>query len=193
MSKLLREEITPKLDKLREEKRAFLEFQKKSSELERLMRLFVASEWTALEARKTKGIETLRTSEVEYKTVIAAQGRMTNEIARMEKDGEEITKRRDEELAKGGKVQKLEDEQKALAREVALLRTKLDIGQSTITDEETRSAELDANAKEVRRRFFSFSSLFSEDKIDMMIEYSSPLSAQRRILHLSNHPKPSQL
>ena len=42
---LLREEIEPKLNRLREEKKAFLEYQKAQSEFERLSRLVVAHEW----------------------------------------------------------------------------------------------------------------------------------------------------
>lgn len=42
---LLEEEITPKLDTLREEKRSFLEFQKRTTELEKLARLLRAYEW----------------------------------------------------------------------------------------------------------------------------------------------------
>lgn len=42
---LLEEEITPKLDTLREEKRSFLEYQKRTTELEKLARLLRAYEW----------------------------------------------------------------------------------------------------------------------------------------------------
>jgi structural maintenance of chromosome 2 len=42
---LLEEEITPKLDTLREEKRSFLEYQKRSTEIEKLARLLRAYEW----------------------------------------------------------------------------------------------------------------------------------------------------
>ena len=43
---LLAEEIIPKLDTLRAEKRAFLQWQKACSELERIGRLLRAWEWT---------------------------------------------------------------------------------------------------------------------------------------------------
>lgn len=102
-----------------------------------------------LESRKSKGIETIKSTELELKSTIASQGRMEGEISRMETDGKEITKRRDEELAKGGKVQKLEQEQKEFARALALLKAKVDIGKSTIVDEEFRSKELESNVKEV--------------------------------------------
>src|ERR1700729_1701453 len=43
---LLTEEITPKLDTLREEKRSFLQWQKACTELERIGRVLRAWEWT---------------------------------------------------------------------------------------------------------------------------------------------------
>lgn len=95
IKELLREEITPKLDKLREEKRAFLEFQKKSSELERLSKLVVAYDWTQLEARKEKGLELVRESERKMKEATSGRGRMDGEISRMEKEVVDIQKRRD--------------------------------------------------------------------------------------------------
>jgi len=45
INSLLNEEITPKLDKLRDEKRQFLAYQKQSSELEKLARVLAANEW----------------------------------------------------------------------------------------------------------------------------------------------------
>jgi len=45
ISSLLDEEITPKLDKLRDEKRSFLAYQKQTTELEKLARFLNAWEW----------------------------------------------------------------------------------------------------------------------------------------------------
>ena len=61
ISALLEEEIRPKLDRLREEKRAFLEYQKATSELERLERLAKAHEWQTLHTqREQSGLEDTR-------------------------------------------------------------------------------------------------------------------------------------
>jgi len=51
IQQLLREEINPKMEKLRTEKRAFLEFQKVESELEMLSRLVVAHDWISYSKR----------------------------------------------------------------------------------------------------------------------------------------------
>lgn len=95
IQELLREEITPKLDKLREEKRAFLEFQKKSSELERLSKLVIAYDWTQLEAKKVKATEDVEAARIKLKESVSGKGRMEGEIKRMEKEMGDIQKRRD--------------------------------------------------------------------------------------------------
>ncbi len=49
ITQLLAEEIVPKLDKLRGEKRAYLEFQKTQTEIERLSRIVVSYDYSRYE------------------------------------------------------------------------------------------------------------------------------------------------
>lgn len=51
---LLREEIEPKLEKLRMEKRAFLDFQQTQSDLERLTKIVVAHDYLKNQVKKKK-------------------------------------------------------------------------------------------------------------------------------------------
>lgn len=61
---LLNEEISPKLDKLRDEKRSFLAYQKQATELERLARVLAANEWReAGERVKRKEVELVKRGE----------------------------------------------------------------------------------------------------------------------------------
>lgn len=154
---VLREEIGPKLIKFQEEKRILLEFRKKASELEKLLRIVVAYEWMTLQSRATKGNDTVSASEAKRLAAIEGKGRMEVEIGRMEKEVKDIEKRRDKELAKGGKVQKLEEEQKELARETTKLEAKVEIADGNVKEEEVKIQELEAAAKEVCQRLFFFS------------------------------------
>jgi structural maintenance of chromosome 2 len=174
IQELLREEITPKLDRLREEKRAFLEFQKKSSELERLSKVVIAYDWTQLKMRKVKATEDVEGAQARLKESVAGRGRMEGEIKRMEKEIGDIQKRRDkvsviegvcrsrsldgslaglpqcQELAKGGKVQILEQQQSTLEKEVSKLEAQVEIMNGNLKEEQTKIAELEHNASEVR-------------------------------------------
>lgn len=51
ITQLLAEEIVPKLDKLRGEKRAYLEFQKTQTEIERLSRIVVSFDYSRFDVR----------------------------------------------------------------------------------------------------------------------------------------------
>lgn len=92
---LLREEITPKLDRLRDEKRTFLEFQKTASELERLSKLVIAWDWTQDHARVERAREAIDEGERRRKEAVEAKKRMEGEIKKMEQSAKEIEKERD--------------------------------------------------------------------------------------------------
>ncbi|KAK4050313.1 Structural maintenance of chromosomes protein 2 [Microbotryomycetes sp. JL201] len=167
IQELLREEITPKLDKLREEKRAFLEFQKKTSELERLTKLVIAYEWSQLESRKVKGVEEIKASEANVAKAVQSRQRMDGEIERMEKEVTDIERRRDKELAKGGKVQKLEEQQKEFAKECSKLEAQADILASNAKEEQSKVKELEEAASELT----SQKQVKTETKATLQTEY----------------------
>ncbi|GAA5823463.1 hypothetical protein JCM5353_002156 [Sporobolomyces roseus] len=146
---LLNEEITPKLDRLREEKRVFLEFQKTSSELERLSKLVIAYEWLLDHARVEKAREAVVKGEERRKEAIAARARMEGEISKMEKEMGRIEKQRDAELAKGGKVADLKKQLSAIDMEMVKLKTQADGKTKEIKEEENKIKELERSAKEL--------------------------------------------
>lgn len=95
IQELLREEITPKLDKLREEKRDFLEFQKKSSELEKLSKVVIVWDYNHLNARKVKADKDVEHAADGLKAEAEGRKRMEGEAETMEKEVKAIEKRRD--------------------------------------------------------------------------------------------------
>lgn len=95
ITSLLDEEITPKLDKLRDEKRSFLAYQKRSTEIERLTRLLMAWEWNeSTERVKRKEAEVQKRMEQ-----LAAQKEQATsrerELASAEAEKKAAIKRRD--------------------------------------------------------------------------------------------------
>jgi structural maintenance of chromosome 2 len=94
-SQLLQEEVEPKLEKLREEKRSYLAYQKMTSELERLTRLVKAYEWTlAIKKAETAAAE-LKSRQKAVETCRKDVERCKKELQGMEKDIEDIQKKRD--------------------------------------------------------------------------------------------------
>lgn len=90
----MREEIEPKLDKLRAEKRSYLEYQKATSELERLTRLVKAYEWKVVVDKVKKAGQVLEERQRGIETAKADLERGGEECKDMERELEEIEARR---------------------------------------------------------------------------------------------------
>lgn len=152
---LLREEIDPKLEKLRAEKRSYLEYQKATSELERLTRLVKAYEWVAAVEKAEKATETVKKKRKDIETAKGDIMRGGKECHGMEKELEEIRKKKEkvrfmivvttllthgilQEQAKGGKIQGLTEAVNNLERELVKIKTQIEITESTLKDDAKR-------------------------------------------------------
>jgi structural maintenance of chromosome 2 len=92
---ILQEEINPKLEKLRNEKRSFIQFQKSASELERTTRILRALEWTRYQGRmhekqeaieeKQREINRLESEKRQRLRMVKLQGKKWRRYRRREK------------------------------------------------------------------------------------------------------------
>ncbi|KAH9917715.1 condensin complex subunit SMC2 [Fomitopsis serialis] len=149
ITSLLAEEIEPKLDTLREEKRSFLQWQKSCSELERIGRVLRAWEWTEGHERVAKKEAEIQAKEKETKSVKKGKERCGKEIEAAERDAKEVEAQREKELRKGGKFKQLEDEVAELGKVLVKIKTQVEIKMGTITDEEERIKELENELAEL--------------------------------------------
>ncbi|CAO1635759.1 unnamed protein product [Sympodiomycopsis kandeliae] len=135
---LLEEEITPKLDKLREEKRSFLEYQRTTSELERLTRLAKAYEWQSLKSKFEERSQVLagKSSLVEEKTTETEE--LKRQIKGIEEEIAEIERKKEKEMAKGGKLKALMEKSKSLQHDLVKLKTTLDFKVSAVEEEKKK-------------------------------------------------------
>ncbi|KAF8631642.1 hypothetical protein AX17_005044 [Amanita inopinata Kibby_2008] len=146
---LLAEEITPKLNKLRDEKRSYLQYQKTCTELERIGRLLRAWEWTEGRKRvRAKDVE-IESKKQEVKEVNGRKARMTKEASAAEKDAEDVVKKRDAEIKKGGKLKLLEEQVAELGKVLVKIKTQVDLKQGTIKDEEVNIGGLGNELQEL--------------------------------------------
>lgn len=146
---LLKEEIEPKLERLRSEKRAFLDFQQTQSDLERLTRLVVAHDYL-------RGGERLRIAgddcENKRRKVQALEDnavKLKSEIAHLEEDMKRVKAARDKELRKGGKFQALEDEVKSHSHELVRLTTVSDLKNNGIAEEKEKRKDAHKNVNDL--------------------------------------------
>ncbi|EIW52907.1 condensin complex subunit SMC2 [Trametes versicolor FP-101664 SS1] len=159
ITNLLNEEITPKLDKLREEKRSYVQWQKTCTELERIARTLRAWEWTDARGRAAAKEKEVSAAEKDIASLKKKKDKHNAEIHAAEKDMERVNAQRDKELKKGGKFKKLEEEVSELGKTLAKVRTQVEIKNGTIADEEGKVVasakeleELRASCNEKRRQ-----------------------------------------
>ena len=174
ITELLKEEIEPKLEKLRTEKRAFLDFQQTQSDLERLTRLVVAHDYLKNKEKSKQSASDLEAKRQRATDLEVSAERLKNEIAHLEEDMKKVKAAREKELRKGGKFQALEEEVKSHSHEAVRLATVFDLKQASIREEIDRSKgyqksvkELEAQLKEKSKLYEKLQSHFDSAKADL--------------------------
>ncbi|KAF8252968.1 putative nuclear condensin complex subunit Smc2 [Wilcoxina mikolae CBS 423.85] len=148
---LLRQEIEPKLDKLRGEKRAFMDFQKTQSDLERLTKLVVAHDYIKNKEKVQRSAADLEAKKQRVKFLEDNVVKLKNEIENLAEDSKRVKAQRDKELRKGGKFQALEDEVKAQSHEIVRLKTVLDLKSNGVAEEKGKREETLKNVKDLEK------------------------------------------
>ena len=174
LTELLKEEIEPKLDKLRTEKRAFLDFQQTQSDLERLTRLVVAHDYIRNKEKLKQTAHDLEAKRQRAADLEDAAKRLKGEIANLEEDVKKVKAAREKELKKGGKFQALEDEVKTHSHEVVRMATLFDLKQASMNEERERRKgfqksvkELEAQVKEKSNFYEKLQSRYDAAKADL--------------------------
>lgn len=148
ITELLKEEIEPKLDKLRTEKRAFLDFQQTQSDLERLTRLVVAHDYVKNNEKLKQSAADLEAKRKRATDLEDSAVRLKNEIMNLEEDINKVKAAREKELRKGGKFQALEDEVRKQSHESVRLATLFDLKEVSMQEEQERRKAVLKIAKE---------------------------------------------
>ncbi|RFU78745.1 structural maintenance-chromosome 2 [Trichoderma arundinaceum] len=174
LSELLKDEIEPKLEKLRGEKRAFLDFQQTQNDLERLSRVVVAYDYTKCQEKLKQSAADLEAKKQRQKGLENSAARLRNEISHLEEDVKRIRSQRDKELRKGGKAQGLEDMVKKQANELVRLTTVMDLKKSSLGEEKEKKAavektvsELEATLKDKTATFTNVKAKYEAAKDDL--------------------------
>ena len=148
---LLKEEIEPKLEKLRGEKRAWLDYQKTQGELERLTRVVVASDYVRSGEKMKLATEEHDTKRTKVRHLEDNGNKLKREIDNIEEEVKRIRSVREKEMRKGGRFQDLAAEVKRTGNELVRLSTVLDLKKGSIAEEETQQKELTKSIKELQK------------------------------------------
>lgn len=174
ITELLRDEIEPKLEKLRGEKRAFLDFQQTQNDLERLTRLVVAHDYVKYTEKLQQSAADLEGKKQRQKDLEDSGVRLKNEISHLEEDVQRVKTQRDKELRKGAKASALEDSVKKLSNELVRLATVMDLKKSSLTEEQDRRiageknvTELEASLKDKTKAYDTIKAKYDSAKDDL--------------------------
>lgn len=139
---LLREEIEPKLEKLRGEKRAWLDYQKTQGEVERLTRLVVAADYVRAGDRTKSANEEHEAKRARMESLQSNEKKLKKEIDHIENDVQRVKGLRDKEMRKGGRFQALEESVKDYSHELTRLTTVLDLKKGSLAEEEQKKKDV---------------------------------------------------
>jgi structural maintenance of chromosome 2 len=137
---ILADEITPKLNTLREQRLQYLEWAKNNSEAERLARLCVAWEFVCAEAARAAGVEGQRKAIEEGRAATARIGELKALIAG--KEGELKAREAARAGSLSGAYKKLMEEEESLGKKVAQSSAALANRRKALKDEENAAAAL---------------------------------------------------
>ena len=147
---LLKEEIEPKLEKLRTEKRAFLDFQQTQNDLERLTRLVVAHDYTKSGERLQVTGNECENKRSKIQALEDNATKLKSEIAHLEDDLKRVKAARDKELRMGGRFQALEEEVKTQSHELVRLATVFDLKNSSMAEEKAKEKEVQETVRSLQ-------------------------------------------
>lgn len=152
LTELLKDEIDPKLERLRQEKRAFLDFQQTQNDLERMTKLVVAYDYLRLRDKAKQAVDHLEDKKQLITRLEDSEAKLKNEIGYLRQDLEKVKTERDRELRKGGTFQALEDKVKEYSHEVVRMTTLIDLKTTSVAEEAERRTSMMKNAKEFEKQ-----------------------------------------
>lgn len=147
---LLLEDIIPKLDHLRAEKRVYLDFQKNETEMERLNRLVISYEYKKHEERLNKSgadNEARLAKVTELKNTVQV---IEGEMEKIEQQKKGISAKMKQNSSNGSQIKELEKKIKEYSTQAVRLSTKKGLLESSTTDEQKALSLLATQRGEVK-------------------------------------------
>lgn len=147
---LLVEEIEPKLEKLRNDKKFFIDFQTTQSELETLSRAVAAHDYNNYRSLFVNHSKVLKEKQDYYEASKAQVEKLSNEITSLQEELASMKKRKEEELSKEGTLKDLEKSETDLQKEITRLTTSLELLTHNIEEEKQKLQNLNTQTDEAK-------------------------------------------
>uniref|UniRef100_A0A8C6PG32 Structural maintenance of chromosomes 2 n=1 Tax=Nothobranchius furzeri TaxID=105023 RepID=A0A8C6PG32_NOTFU len=146
---ILKEEITPTMQKLQEERSSFLEYQKLMREIQHLSRLYVAWLFVCAEETKLKSAENLKVMQDNLTKMQASIAENESKIQELSVQIAELQKKKDQEV--NGVLKSLEDALADVQRVDTKAQSALDLKKQNLKDETKKRKELVKSMEEDKK------------------------------------------
>ncbi|XP_041256126.1 structural maintenance of chromosomes protein 2 [Onychostruthus taczanowskii] len=137
---VLNEEISPTLQKLKEERASYLEYQKLVREIEHLSRFCVAYQFVMAEETRVSSTDMLKEMQSNIENLQESRAEIEQKVKQLNEDIEKMEKEKDKEA--GGKLQALEAALSGHQRVNTKARSALDLQKQNLKGEEIKYNEL---------------------------------------------------
>ncbi|XP_009987093.1 PREDICTED: structural maintenance of chromosomes protein 2, partial [Tauraco erythrolophus] len=137
---VLDEEITPTLQKLKEERTSYLEYQKVVRAIEHLSRFCVAYQFVLAEEKKVSSGEVLKKMQADVENLQESMAESEKKVTQLNEEIAEMKKKKDEEV--GGTLCALEGELSEIQRVYAKVQSALELKKQNLKSEENKYKEL---------------------------------------------------
>jgi structural maintenance of chromosome 2 len=149
INKILAEDIIPKLDHLRTEKRIYLDFQKNESEMERLNRLVISYEYNKHKEKLNRSSTDNDRKIEEIDGLKRTIEHLQSEIDKLDEDMKSVTKKMKHTGSSGSKIKQLEATIKEHLTQSVRLNTKKGLLETSVTEEQKMLSSLATQKGEV--------------------------------------------
>ncbi|KAJ8305459.1 hypothetical protein KUTeg_016004 [Tegillarca granosa] len=163
---ILKEDITPTLTKLKEERSSYLEYQKIIRELEHLNKLYIAYQFVCAEEKKKKSAEELLEMQEGIKNLKQKIEEIENKVKELDTVIAKLEKKRDEES--GSAMQKLEDKLKDVQKSEAMSQSAIDNKKEGLKAEQKKKKELIKNSEDDKKALSSKEGKMSKVSEDLV-------------------------
>uniref|UniRef100_A0AAY4CY47 Structural maintenance of chromosomes protein n=1 Tax=Denticeps clupeoides TaxID=299321 RepID=A0AAY4CY47_9TELE len=168
---ILDEEITPAMQKLKEERSSYLEYQKLMREIEHLSRLYVAYQFVCAEETKLKSAEHFKEMQDSIGKLKQSMHESENKFQQLTSEIRELEKSRDKEV--GGVLKTLEKNLAELQRVDAKAQSSLDMKKQNLKEETKKRKDLVKNMEEDKKTLAS-----KETEVSKATEHLQTLEAE---------------
>ncbi|XP_065517264.1 structural maintenance of chromosomes protein 2 [Lathamus discolor] len=153
IDRVLEETITPTLHKLREDRSAYLEYQKLAGKVENLSRISIAYEFTLAEEAQVSCAEVLKKIETAVKELQESMAENEKKQRELDEEIVKMKKGRDDEV--GGVLHSLEEAFAEIQRVNTKAESALNLKKQNLKSEEVKRKELVKNMEEDFKAFVS--------------------------------------